>query len=214
MRSQRSDVESLRRTCKARKARQRIAWIPREPHAAPDVTVSRRLVSRWPDSGSWWVSASLSAVLADQTRRLSLTERSRLAQLHSAGRRCRAQVREVGARSSNASPNSIRPRALPKSVPSVEVSLIEAPPKLVRPHFRPKAGSRGRIFFDFGIAQLHPPGRRCQPVARREMLQRTADRPSTCRSGRRMATRRRRADRGTRSRDADYGSAAKARSMR
>ena len=38
------------------------------------------------------------------------------------------------------------PRAIPKSAPSTEVRSIEAIPRLVRPHFRPKAGSRGRIF--------------------------------------------------------------------
>ena len=36
--------------------------------------------------------------------------------------------------------------ALPKSVPSVGVSLIEAHPKLGRPHFRPGVASRGPVF--------------------------------------------------------------------
>ena len=37
-------------------------------------------------------------------------------------------------------------KALPKSAPSVEVSSIEAHPKLVRPHFRPRVVSRGPVF--------------------------------------------------------------------
>ena len=43
-------------------------------------------------------------------------------------------------------PKAQSDRALPKSVPSVEVSSIEAHPKLVRPHFRPRAASRGPVF--------------------------------------------------------------------
>ena len=37
-------------------------------------------------------------------------------------------------------------RTIPKSIPSTEIRSIEAIPRLVWPHFRPKAGSRGRFF--------------------------------------------------------------------